>query len=88
NINAFIEKISHSFLPKNVFYLEEFGLPRFISRKIHLSRLIDLENNEMEVNDVINSFLEIGFDNLLQQVNDLDTFDKYVIGIFYKGIGG
>jgi hypothetical protein len=88
NIGGFIEKLSHSFLPKNVFYLEEFGLPRFISKKIHKSNLIDLENNELEINQVIDNFLEIGFDELVERVPQLDTFDKYVIGFFYDGIGG
>lgn len=88
NIGGFIEKLSHSFLPKNVFYLEEFGLPRFISKKIHRSNLIDLEDNNLEINQVIDNFLEIGFDELIERVPDLDTFDKYVIGFFYDGIGG
>ncbi|PVZ89845.1 hypothetical protein C9426_00245 [Serratia sp. S1B] len=30
NISGFIDRLSHVFLPKNVFYLEEYGLPRFI----------------------------------------------------------
>lgn len=88
NIGGFIEKLSHSFLPKNVFYLEEFGLPRFISKKIHRSNLIDLEDNNLEINQVIDNFLEIGFDELIERVPDLDTFDKYVFGFFYDGIGG
>lgn len=88
NINGFIEKLSHSFLPKNVFYLEEFGLPRFISKKIQKSNLIDLENNEIEINKIIDEFIEIGLDKLIEDVPDLDSFDEYVITIFYDGIGG
>lgn len=86
NINSFIEKLSHAFLPKNVFFLEEYGLPRFISKKIHVSGIIDLENNELEINEVIGCFLSIGLDQLIEEVNSLDIFDEYVLKIFYEGI--
>lgn len=86
NINGFIEKVSHSFLPKNVFYLEEFGLPRFISKKIHNSKLIDLEDNDLEINEIIEIFLKIGLDELVDEIHELDTFDEYVLKVFYNGL--
>ncbi|MEN3968324.1 DEAD/DEAH box helicase [Acinetobacter sp. BWR-L5] len=86
NINNFIEKISHAFLPKNVFFLEEYGLPRFLSKKICLSGLINLENNDLEINDVVGEFLNIGIDQLIEEVESLDIFDEYVLKIFYEGI--
>lgn len=86
NINGFIEKVSHSFLPKNVFYLEEFGLPRFISKKIHNSKLINLEDNDLEINEIIEIFLKIGLEELMDEIHDLDTFDEYVLKVFYNGL--
>lgn len=78
--------LSHAFLPKNVFYLEEYGLPRFISKKINDSKLIDLESMELEINEVIGKFVEIGYEDLIDQVQSLDLFDEYVIKNFYDGI--
>lgn len=86
NISSFIEMLSHAFLPKNVFYLEEYGLPRFISKKINDSKLIDLESMELEINEVIGKFVEIGYEDLIDQVQSLDLFDEYVIKNFYDGI--
>lgn len=86
NISGFIEKLAHAFLPKNVFYLEEYGLPRFISKKIHESGLIDLESNAAEINEIIEIFIQINYENLIDSVKNLDLFDEYVIKVFYEGI--
>jgi hypothetical protein len=86
NISSFIEKLSHAFLPKNVFYLEEFGLPRFLSKKIHNSQIINLEDNEIEINQVIDDFVKIGLEELIETVDDLDVFDEFVLKLFFEGI--
>lgn len=43
DISSFIVKVSNAFLPPLVFELEEYGLPRMMSRKIQASGIIDLE---------------------------------------------
>ena len=86
DISPFISKLSHAFLPPVVYDLEEYGLPRMISRKIHLSGVIDFDSNENELHSVIGFLKEYGIENLMENVSDLDEFDRYVIGYFYEGI--
>ena len=85
DISPFIAKTSHVFLPKTVYQLEEYGLPRMISKQINNAKLIDLENNEQEINDVIQTFLELGIEQI-KTIHTLDEFDKYIIQYFYDGI--
>lgn len=86
DISMFISRISNAFLPKLVFQLEEYGLPRMISKKVQQSGLIDLEDYSKEVNDVINEFIQIGMERLVNSLNDLHPFDLYIIRYFYDGI--
>lgn len=86
DISSFSTKLTYAFLPPNVYYLEEYGLPRMISRKIHNSSCIDLENDTKKMSDVLKEFIDIGYDLLIQSVSDLDDFDKTIIKWFYEGI--
>ncbi|WP_279255682.1 DEAD/DEAH box helicase [Shewanella xiamenensis] len=86
DISSFIAKISHAFLPPNVFILEEYGLPRMVSKKIHESGYIDLESNEKSIHEIIDIFNEIGFQDLCNYSPELDRFDKYILEHFYDGI--
>lgn len=85
DISPFIFKISHAFLPKNVYQLEEYGLPRMISRKIHDSGIINLENGEFEINKIIDDFKSIGL-SAIKRIRTLDDFDNYVVDYFFDGI--
>ena len=86
DISEFIHRASNAFLPKLVFQLEEYGLPRMISKKIHSSGIINLEDDSIEIANVISKFKEIGFDKLVASVNRLDDFDEFIIKYFYQGI--
>lgn len=86
DISSFASRVSHAFLPPNVYTLEEYGLPRMISKKIHESNIIDLENAEISIHEVLDSFNKIGYDQVIQRVTDLDYFDKYILKHFYEGI--
>ena len=86
DIRNFISQTSNVFLPKNVFILEEYGLPRMISRKIHQQGIIDLEDGSKSIEDIINQFKQIGEDNLICQLKGLLSFDQYIIHYFYDGI--
>lgn len=81
-----IARLSHAFLPPIVYQLEEYGLPRMISRKIHLAGVINLEDQSGEVHEVVNRFRTIGRDSLARLVGDLDEFDLYILHYFYEGI--
>ena len=85
DISPFISKISHAFLPSVVYQLEEYGLPRIISRKIHESGIIDFTQQDLTIHETINIFIAIGKEKLLS-MNIFDDFDKYIILHFYDGI--
>ncbi|MHB0945688.1 MAG: DEAD/DEAH box helicase [Sedimentisphaerales bacterium] len=86
DISPFISKLTHAFLPSMVYQLEEYGLPRMISKKIHKTGLFNFENSELTIHDIIDTFNKIGKTNLFKNVPSLDEFDKYIIAYFYEGI--
>ena len=85
DLSPFLFKVSHVFLPSAVYQLEEYGLPRMLSRKIHQSGLIDLENTDLTIDSVIKQFEEIGLDQILKQIAWSD-FEEYILKYFYSGI--
>lgn len=85
DISHFIMKVSHAFLPKNVYLLEEYGLPRMISKKISESKLIDF-NQDISINQFIKQIKIIGYDRIISTVDNIDEFDKYFIKYFFDGI--
>ncbi|MNL29748.1 hypothetical protein D3C87_1514420 [compost metagenome] len=86
DISPFIAKLSHAFLPPAVFLLEEYGLPRMISKKIHASKCIDLESPELDIHTAISAFNLLGKEKLVERVANLQAFDHYIIDYFYDGI--
>lgn len=86
DLSIAISRFSHAFLPPNVFVLEEYGVPRMISRKVHSSRLIDLEARDLSIHDVVERFRGYGLEGLMAAVGSLDDFDEYILKYFYDGI--
>ena len=86
DITPFIHSASNGFLPKLVYQLEEYGLPRMISKNIHVSHVMNLENDDIEIGTVIDRFKRIGYDRLVEKTMGLDAFDKWIIKYFYEGI--
>jgi hypothetical protein len=85
DISRFVAWISHAFLPSVVYQLEEYGLPRMISKKIHDAKVIDFYNKELQIDGVIDLFRKIGKDEIMHKVV-LDEFDNYILNYFYDGI--
>lgn len=86
DISKFIKWCSNAFLPKVVFQLEEYGLPRMISKKIHESKIIDFYDSELTIHKVVEKFNEIGKEMTIERTNNLDEFDKYILNYFFDGI--
>lgn len=86
DISRFIMWCSNAFLPKVVFQLEEYGLPRMISKKIHNSEIINFYDNELTIHKVVEKFNEIGKESTIERTNNLDEFDKYILNYFFNGI--
>ena len=86
DLSPAVSRFSNAFLPTVVYQLEEYGLPRMISRKIQNAGILDLENPEDDIHDVIERFQVIGIDQLCNEVKGLDEFDQYVLKYFFDGI--
>lgn len=86
DISLFLAKATNAFLPKLVYQLEEYGLPRAVSRKIQDSGLINFENDEMEISDIIEDFKTIGYDKLVESLQNIHQFEKFILKYFYSGI--
>jgi hypothetical protein len=49
-----------------------------ISKKIQLSGLINIEDNDMDLHSIIDKFNELTYEKVIQQVEDLDnSSNKY-----------
>jgi len=86
DISPFTFKVSHAFLPPVVYQLEEYGLPRMISRKLHDANVIDFEQENVDLHDIINSFLGMNIQHIISNVSTLDKFDIFILKYFYEGI--
>lgn len=86
DISKFIKWCSNAFLPKVVFQLEEYGLPRMISKKLHESGVINFYDSELTIHSVVEKINEIGKEMIIERTNNLDEFDKYILDYFFDGI--
>jgi hypothetical protein len=85
DISRFVAWTSHAFLPSVVYQLEEYGLPRMITKKIHNAKVIDFLNAELNIHSTIALFKSIGKSQIVKKVS-LDEFDKYILDYFFDGI--
>lgn len=85
DISRFVSLISHAFLPSVVFQLEEYGLPRMITKKIHNAKVINFFSRELTIHRTVELFNEIRIEQIRQKV-ELDDFDNYILDYFYEGI--
>lgn len=87
DISMFISKVSHAFLPPVVYQLEEFGLPRMISKKNHYCNLINFEDKDLRLHYVLDELKKIGKENIKLKINEyLIDFDYFIIDYFFAGI--
>jgi hypothetical protein len=86
DISPFVTKLSYAFLPPVVYQLEEYGLPRMLSRKLHDAKYFDFENTDIKLHDVIRFFNEKSAEEVKNAVTNFDSFDKYIFDYFYEGI--
>lgn len=86
DISPFVSRASHAFLPQVVYELEEYGLPRMVSQKIHDVGVIDFEDDDLLIHDVIDMFNDSNTRKTIADSVDLDSFDQYILQYFYEGI--
>ncbi len=85
DISGFVGRMSRAFLPTSVYHLEEYGLPRMISKKIHAAGLINFEDPDMDLLKALERFKSLGRDAVLG-IKSLGAFDRYVVRFFFDGI--
>jgi hypothetical protein len=84
DILPFVSKLSHAFLPSVVFELEEYGLPRMISKKLHNNNIFDFLDTKLTLHSAINTFHSL--EGKIRNAKFWHEFDKYIINYFYDGI--
>lgn len=85
DISGFVGRMSRAFLPSAVYHLEEYGLPRMISKKIHRAGIINFNDPNMDILKALEEFKRVGQDSVLS-IRHLDSFDRYVVRFFFDGI--
>lgn len=85
DVSPFISRVSHAFLPSVVYQLEEYGLPRMISRKLHDHQIINFLDEDLNIHNAIERFHLIGKVEI-QMMPFIDDFDAYIIEYFFDGI--
>jgi hypothetical protein len=86
DISPFVSKVSNAFLPPLVYQLEEYGLPRMLSRVIHNTGIIELNSHEKELHEVFNDFLNLSIENKTVLYGLFEPFDYYIYNYFIEGI--
>lgn len=87
DISSFIGKCSNAFMPSVVLELEEYGLPRMITKKINYCKLINFEKNEMNIDRAISLLKSVGKEQIKENcAKYLDDFDIYIIDNFFENI--
>lgn len=87
DLSSFISRVSHAFLPPLVYHLEEYGLPRMISKKIHGAGVFDFVRHDFGLDSAVEKLCAIGYEGIVSTVPDLSEFDKFFLGYFFEGIG-
>ena len=85
DVSPFVSRLSHAFLPSVVYQLEEYGLPRMISRKIHRSGLFNFEAQTDGIHAALESLNRMSRNPVLE-LSSLSNFEKSVVEYFFDGI--
>ena len=86
DLTPFISRVSSAFLPKLVYQLEEYGLPRMISKKLSMAGLFDFEDDNKEITDIVAEFQQKGYNAVLEAITNRHPFDEYILEHFFDGI--
>lgn len=87
DISPFIARLSKAFLPSCVLELEEYGLPRMLSKQIHSAGLIDFEDETLTLHRALDT-LNMKRREITNALEALDPFDRYVLDYFFEGVSG
>lgn len=85
DLSKFVQNLQNVFLPPHVYTLEEFGLPRMLSKTIDKSNIIKFDfNDNGDINKILKEFKENK--DKIKELFDKNSFDYYILKYFYDGI--
>lgn len=85
DISTFSAKLSYAFLPPLVYYLEEYGLPRTLSKEISDFKIINFEE-DIPVSDFLTKLKLLGSDTIISSLKWENSFNKEILEYFFRGI--
>lgn len=85
DLSKFVQNLQNVFLPPHVYTLEEFGLPRILSKTIDKSNIIKFDfNDNRNINKILKEFEENK--DKIKKLFNKNSFDYYILKYFYDGI--
>lgn len=85
DLSKFVQNLQNVFLPPYVYTLEEFGLPRMLSKTIDKFNIIKFDfNDNGDINKILKEFKENK--DKIKELFDKNSFDYYILKYFYNGI--
>lgn len=84
DISRFVFRMSHAFLPPVVYQLEELGLPRMVSRRIHDVGLVNLTADDISLSKAID-LLKVNAREIEGQALR-GFFERYLFEYFIEGV--
>ncbi|MGJ8546656.1 MAG: DEAD/DEAH box helicase [Sulfitobacter sp.] len=85
DVSPFATRVGYAFLPKLVYQLEEAGMPRMISRKIHNSELFNMEASDVTVSEACDELSKIGTSRLSAAIA-ASSFEEFILDYFVEGV--
>ena len=85
DISPFIYRVSNAFLPHVVYQLEEYGLPRMISKILSMNNIIKLDGEEQNIYKILEEFENIGIQEIIRKIK-FSPIEEYILRYFYEGI--
>lgn len=85
DVSPFATRVGYAFLPKLVYQLEEVGMPRMISRKIHNSGIFNMEAFDVPVSVACDELSKIGTSSLSNAIV-ASPFEEFIIDYFIEGV--
>jgi DEAD/DEAH box helicase len=84
DISPFIARLSRAFLPSCVMDLEEYGLPRMLSRKIAAAGIVDFSGEDQSLDNALTQLKASR--SVIVNLPNVDAFDRYILDYFFDGI--
>lgn len=86
DISPFIFKTSNAFLPPVVYQLEEYGLPRMLTKKISHAYKIDFERESLNLHYIIDHLKAIESIVGLSESIEASPMEEYILNNFLEGV--